>query len=233
MIRIFLLALGMIVAVLVICELIGLGYLYYGLKAWPDYWRGRANQPGEFIYVALGDSAAQGVGASRPNKGYVGLIADQIQQSTGKKVRVINLSKSGAKLQDALRDQVPLLDQYKADLVTVEIGANDMGGYTSSNAGGFRKDYEKLLQSLPPGKSVVSDMPYFGGRPGWTSNSHLANTSIHQLAAQYNVPVAPLFDKLAANQTPLIYASDFFHPSDRGYRIWLEAFQPAIKRTIQ
>src|SRR5438045_3830925 len=83
---------GLIVLVLVISQLIGLLSLWYGLKTFDTYWNNRAQKEGDFIYVALGDSAAQGVGASKPANGYVGLIATHIQESTGRTVRVINLS---------------------------------------------------------------------------------------------------------------------------------------------
>ena len=162
MIRKLLLAAAIVAGTLVMCELIGLAILYSSVNRYQDYWKGRANRPGDFIYVAVGDSAAQGIGASQPQNGYVGRLARHIEMQTGRKVRVINLSLTGATLDDALRDQAPKLADYDADLVTVEIGANDMGTYDKSAFGG---KYEKLLQALPPGSSVVSDMPYFGTRP--------------------------------------------------------------------
>jgi acyl-CoA thioesterase-1 len=220
---------GLIILVVIVAELIGLAYLWYGLKTYPAYWQGRANQPGEFLYVALGDSAAQGVGASKPANGYVGLIAANIEKTTGKKVRVINLSKSGATLADALRDQTPQLDNYRADLVTVEVGANDMKNYNPET---FRQQYEQLLQALPPGKSVASDMPYFGGRPNHTRNARDANITIKQLAEQYQIPQAELFDNLSRHQSPLIYASDLFHPNNRGYKIWHDAFWADVQQMI-
>jgi acyl-CoA thioesterase-1 len=52
------------------------------------YWRERAKRDGDLLYVALGDSAAQGIGASRPDRGYVGLLARRISRRTGRRVRV-------------------------------------------------------------------------------------------------------------------------------------------------
>ena len=43
------------------------------------HWRGRGKaQAGSLLYVALGDSAALGIGASSPAAGYVGILADAI-----------------------------------------------------------------------------------------------------------------------------------------------------------
>jgi acyl-CoA thioesterase I len=225
MVRKLFVGLGMLICIVVISELIGLAYLYYGLKSYPNYWHGRANQPGEFVYVALGDSAAQAVGASRPENGYVGLLADSIEQATGRRVRLINLSRSGAKVGDALNEQIPKLNQYTPDLVTAEIGANDMRAY---NPEVFQRQYEQFLQSLPPGVSIVSNMPYFGGRADASRNARDANQIISQLTSRYGIPTADLYGALSRQQSPFIYASDLFHPNDRGYRIWYQAFRRLV-----
>ncbi len=221
---------GLLLLILVIAELVGLALLWYSVGNYADYWKGRANQPGSFLYVAVGDSAAQGIGASQPQNGYVGLIADGIEQRTGRNVQVINLSVTGATLKDALRDQVPQLANYTPDLVSVEIGANDMDDFDPLQ---FRQDYDRLLQALPPGRSVVSDMPYFGTRPEPANhNARQASYIIRGVAVTYDVPVADLYSGLRAKQTPFIYASDFFHPNNRGYRIWYDAFWAHIKPII-
>lgn len=220
---------GVLLVVVVMSQVIGLAFLWYGLRTYDDYWRGRANQNGDFLYVALGDSAAQSVGASRPEKGYVGLLAESIQQTTGRRVRVINLSRSGATLEEALRTQTPQLANYNADLVTAEIGANDMRNYDPET---FRRQYERFVQALPPGRSVISDIPYFGGRGNMNRNAQYANVAIRQLAQKYGIPHAPLHNTLADRQSPWIYASDFFHPNDRGYQLWYEAFWPSVNQAL-
>jgi acyl-CoA thioesterase-1 len=205
---------------------IGLLMLHWSVNDYANYWRGRANEQGDFLYVALGDSAAQGIGASKPENGYVGRLAANIEQTTGRKVRIINLSRTGATLEDVLRDQAPELATIEPDLVSVEIGANDMKHYNPEQ---FRQGYERFVQSLPPGKSVIADMPYFGSRPNLNRNARDASRTIHQLGQQYQLPVANLYTSLESRQSPWIYASDLFHPNNRGYRIWEEAFWTAVK----
>src|SRR5918995_2824211 len=56
------------------------------------WWRDHAAADGELLYVAVGDSAAQGIGASRPDRSYVGVLADDLRAATGRSVRVVNLS---------------------------------------------------------------------------------------------------------------------------------------------
>lgn len=52
------------------------------------WWREHAGTEGEILYVAIGDSAAQGIGASVPHNSYVGVIADHIRAATGRSVQV-------------------------------------------------------------------------------------------------------------------------------------------------
>lgn len=59
-------------------------------------WRAHARQEGALLHVAIGASAAQGIGASAPNHSYVGLIAERMRELTGQGLHVVNLSASGA-----------------------------------------------------------------------------------------------------------------------------------------
>ena len=52
------------------------------------------------LWVVLGDSTAQGIGASGHDKGYVGQLHRILEERTGKTWRVLNLSKSGARAAD-------------------------------------------------------------------------------------------------------------------------------------
>lgn len=72
-------------------ELVG---LTRSVEARAEYWSVPRGEPGELLYVALGDSAAQGIGASSPETGYVGVLAARLRASTGRSVEVVNLSRS-------------------------------------------------------------------------------------------------------------------------------------------
>lgn len=71
------------------------------------WWREHAKLEGDLLYVALGDSTAQGIGASRPGNGYVGILADRIRALSGRTVRTVNLSVSGARATDLVEHQLP------------------------------------------------------------------------------------------------------------------------------
>lgn len=224
------------IVVVAVCEAIGLVLLKHSIVTHRNYWDTRASGQGELLYVALGDSTAQAVGSNDPALGYVGRLADAITNATGRKVRVVNLSVSGATVQDVLEEQVPQLDAIassasKPYLVTVSVGANDVVHGEQSNAA-FRAGFEKIMQALPPEQSVVADVPYFGGRIRAGEQVQQANSVIYKLAGQYSIPVAPLYDQLKPRQSPWIYASDLFHPNHRAYAIWYEAFWQKVRPII-
>ncbi|HEY0258967.1 MAG TPA: SGNH/GDSL hydrolase family protein [Lacisediminihabitans sp.] len=191
------------------------------------WWHNERDKPGELLYVAVGDSAAQGVGASKPGRSYVGLIAEHLRKRTGRTVRVVNLSVSGARIREALALQLPALRRLIPDVLTVAIGANDIASFDKHR---FERELEELYSALPPG-AVVADVPSFYVGVA-ERNAVVAGSIVRRLATKYGFPVAPLHAttrrqgvaRYALNQA----AADFFHPNDRGYRVWASAFLPVL-----
>ncbi len=93
--------------------------------------------PATWDYVALGDSLAVGVGARR---GYVDRYADHLRQDTGAQVEVVNLGISGqtsSQLLYALRNDRSMRRAIGgAEVVTFNIGINDLGHASSSYENG-------------------------------------------------------------------------------------------------
>ena len=113
------------------------------------------------LWVVLGDSTAQGLGAPSPDGGYVGQVLGVLRERTGRPWRVLNLSVSGGLIRDVLNRQLPLMPGT-ADLVTCGIGFNDIL-YT-----GPRKlfaDLRSLLAAVPD-RTVMLDLPVPAGYAG-------------------------------------------------------------------
>lgn len=106
--------------------------LAQSVEVYRSYWADPRGERGGLVYVALGDSAAQSIGASRPERGYVGLLAKRMREETGSPVLVVNLSRSGATVRDVLDTQFPRLLQLQPDIVTVAVGGNDIRSYNSA-----------------------------------------------------------------------------------------------------
>ncbi len=211
----------------------GMEALAQKLPVHSKWWRERAKQEGELLYVALGDSAAQGIGASKPHRGYVGDIMRELADVTGRSIRVVNLSISGARLREALELQLPALRRLgEPDFVTVGIGANDIGTYDRER---FEREVEELYSALPE-HTIVGDIPsfYVGAAE---KRVREANAILHETARRHGLIVAPVHAetrragvlRYALNQV----AADFFHPNDRGYRVWARAFLPLVRESAR
>ncbi|MDB5175790.1 MAG: esterase [Candidatus Saccharibacteria bacterium] len=215
--------LGALLLLFVSIEAVALLRLKHSINDNAAYWRGVAKntKDGSITYVALGDSTAQGIGASEPGNGYVGLLANDIARATCKSVHTINLSVSGARIHDVIEKQLPQLHKYKPDVVTIEIGANDA---TQFDAQKFEREFRQLLPALPRG-TIVSNLPYFGGRIKRSSEVTQANKIIARaVKEQGGLRLADVYSATKVNNSVRNYAADWFHPSDRGYRNWRDAF---------
>lgn len=217
---------AMLAAVLVLVAVwaVKLGQVALGGRSNADYWSQPQGETGGLLYVALGDSAAQAVGTSDPRHGYVSLLADRLRDSTGRPVEIVNLSRSGARIKDVLDVQLPALAALgrTPDVVTVAIGGNDVRAYDRAR---FAAEADRLVAALPRG-TYVADAPYFmHGR--WERDADQAAGLLRQEATDEGLRPVALHAALKAQgwQAMLTqFAADWFHPNDRGHRVWADAF---------
>ncbi|HIA91876.1 TPA: SGNH/GDSL hydrolase family protein [Candidatus Saccharibacteria bacterium] len=223
---------GLALAALLIVEVLLLLVLRSQVGMYSNYWdklnveqsKFRGDQQ-ELIYVALGDSAAQGIGATSPMRGYVGLVAKHLEQKTGSYVKIINLSKSGAVITEAINDQLPELAKYKPDVITVEIGANNIKDFEPAT---FRREFKQLIDGLPDG-AYVADIPDFGTGPLVNKAEAASKIVRDELSKQPRLNSVPLEAETKENFNHwLHYAPDFFHPNNWGYKVWAKAFTDTI-----
>jgi acyl-CoA thioesterase I len=193
------------------------------------HWASAGPRPvGALELVALGDSAAQAVGATAPGRGWVGQVADHLRRVTGRPVHVVNLSRSGARVADVVTHQLPLLADRSPDLVVVAVGGNDILDKWDPQALGGQID--ALVAGLPA-NTVIGDVPYFmHGR--WQRRALAAAQMVHDSARRRGLPVAAVHAAMRAHgcwsAMTRHYSADFFHPNDRGYQVWAGAFIDAI-----
>ena len=192
--------------------------------------RSRAIEKGDTpgpLWVVLGDSTAQGLGAPGPRGGYVGQTLQQLRRTTGMHWRVLNLSVSGALIRDVLNQQLPRAPA-SASLVTCGIGFNDI---LYTGPGKLFTDLRALLAAVPD-RTVMLDLPVpagYGGLLGLASRPYVAriNRTIHQAATARGLPVAEVSRHFLPPWAGK-FASDCFHPSQDGYRDWTRAVLAAI-----
>lgn len=198
-------------------------HVYWGERGKPD--------PEAVLYVALGDSAALGLGASTPDRGYVGIVAAEIARLTGRRVRVRNLSIDGATCAVVLADELHRIPKAPALVCTLDVGANDVWSFEPAR---FRDEFDRICAALPPG-SIVADLPSFSILP-IAGRVRGANRIVHEVVAAHDLVLAPL-NAATRRGGPVTAirnaAGDLFHPNDRGHRVWAEAFLPAVRARLQ
>ncbi len=134
------------------------------------------------LWVVLGDSTGQGLGAPSPEGGYVGQTLAELRLRTGLPWRVLNLSVSGALIRDVLNDQLPRLPAA-ADLLTCGIGVNDI---LYAPPAKLLRDLRALMGVIPD-ETVILDLPLptgIWGILGRISVPYVAwiNRTIHEMA---------------------------------------------------
>lgn len=197
--------------------------VFTSIPRYEKYWQERAAEPvnkGDFQIVAIGDSTMQAIGASRPEDGVVGRAERLVRERTGKNVHVFNVSVSGAKVAEAVENQLPKITDIKPDLVLVSVGAND--SIKKTNLDEYKKSYQQLIKAMP------SDITVFANTPD-VDNRNQYQKIFRELAVENNLKVAEVFEYVHPHRyDPRVYGGDFFHPSSKGYGYWFDAFEPQI-----
>src|SRR5689334_8147740 len=174
------------------------------------------------LWVALGDSLSQGIGASRYDRGWVGQLHARLR-ADGAALRLVNLAVSGARTQDVLDTQVPALADLAARvavpaLVTLMIGSNDL--ISRRHRAGLPQRMDRILRQLPAG-SVVTTLP----NP--TPTAGAVNAVLACVAVERGLVVAELRDPRTTSWRGKL-AADHFHPNDAGYSALADVVRDAL-----
>jgi lysophospholipase L1-like esterase len=195
----------------------GVGLVENEIKPYAQAWQERnleALASADPLWVVLGDSLSQGVGASSIEHSWV-LETQRALADRGLRYRIVNLSFSGARIADVLDRQLPALAGLAVapDLVTVLIGSNDI--IRRDLRARLPEHYRAMLAALPKG-ALVATVPRTRGV------QVEVNRIVHEAEAAGAVVAVPL------HFTPGARAPDHFHPDDAGYAAIAADFTAAI-----
>ena len=212
------------------------GYVLYSVGSFKSQWLHESARPvvdDSIVIAALGDSTVQGIGALSKSDGFVSQVSKRVAAKTGKKVQIFNYSVSGADSGEVLKGQIPELKKLaRYDAVLVAVGPNDITHKNSLED--FLKNYESILQQLPPEKTVIASLPPMGPKDIKGRSSYDWGQALKPVAAKYNVAVAPVFDHVKPRANDFrIYGGDFYHPSKAGYKLWADAFEAPVLSIVQ
>jgi len=184
----------------------------------------------------IGDSTGQGVGATDPEHALPRVVA----RGLGRPVKLTVLAKSGARVADAVAEQLPLLKDTRPQWVFVGIGGNDVTHLTSR--GSFRGAIEKLLdgiEAVHPDHVIVLGIGEFASTPRFAQplrfiagiRSHELDTDLRNAANRHGALYVDIVAGTGRDfvRDPALYHSvDRFHPSDAGYALWAKATLASI-----
>lgn len=185
------------------------------------------------IYVALGDSAARGLGARVVQEGYVPRFARALEEMSGREVVLLNLSLSGGTIQSVLGTQLPQLrglkvagEPLRPDVVSLDIGGNDvLQPWLSQDE--FAAYVERLEGELPAG-SFVMNIPSFGVMTA-DARAEEFSASIDRLESHRVVDIRSISQSLPmATYLFSYHAIDLFHPNSPWYAVWAQELADAV-----
>lgn len=176
------------------------------------------------LWVVLGDSTAQGIGAPSWEEGYVGQLRRALDEGSEQRWRVVNLSRSGARTDDVLDRQLPVLEAMAAqpELVTCAIGANDI----VRRVPGLEDRIRQIIARLPQ-RTIIATLPQGLG----PERSQAVNEVIRAEAPAAGLVVADVWARTGPPWHGK-YAEDRFHPGALGYADWAAAFADVLHRAL-
>ena len=196
------------------------------------------------LYVALGDSTVEGIGATSPATTYVARLYKRLQ-AVYPRAGVINLGAGGATSTDVVRDQLDRAILMRPKLVTLSVGPNDVtervpvAEYEANVGTIFRRLVGEVgavvVVNLLPDLAVT---PRFRGRETEREVAQLTiefNAALTRQARRYDVELVDLYkpSQVEVPRQPELLAADGYHPSDLGYARWAELLWTGVERRIK
>jgi acyl-CoA thioesterase I len=182
----------------------------------------------ELRYIAAGDSTAVGVGASSIENTYTYKVAEFL--GIDNKVIHTNISVSGARTDDLIKNQIDKIEKFNPDIVTISIGANDITNLRNEET--IYRNYQIIKDRLEKSTKAtiyITNIPNLGNAkllPLWfrkfiDKEAVKTNKSLKSLESK-RFRIINIHDEIP--HSPETFAKDFFHPSDLGYQNWTNIF---------
>lgn len=194
-------------------------------------------------YVALGDSYTIGTSVAEAQRFPNQLVA-ALGPTEPTLSLVANLATNGFTSRDVIDVQLPALDTYQPELVTLLIGVNDVvqGVPLETYEANAVTILDTLLERLAPERIVVVAIPEYTVTPQGANYGDPVvaragiqgeNAAMEALAAAREVAFVDIYDiSLEAETDPTLIADDGLHPSGLQYARWVERLLPVVESVI-
>lgn len=203
-----------------------------------------ADRTSAVLYVALGDSTVEGVGATSPDRNYVSRLHGRLR-TVYPAARAANLGVGGATSADVLLRQLDRAIELRPHLVTLSIGPNDIT--TRVRVETYEKNVDTILRRLVRETTAVlvvnlipdlAVTPRFVRSPEKDAVGRLTvafNAALGRAGRAYGAELVDLYvaSRREAPLRPELMWSDGYHPSDAGYARWAELVWRGVEARIQ
>ena len=202
-----------------------------------------ASQKRHFVYVAIGDSSVEGLGATSPDRTYPAIIFTAIRK-VYKNAEFYNLGRLDSDAHDVIIEQLDKAINLTPDLITISLGTNDIRHRRSIIA--FEKDLQQILFRLKKetlAEVVINTIPDLSKAPAVEKIVRglsrvlvkRFNTRITRQAEKNDAVLVDLFEmtSMYAKSHPEMLSEDGFHPSDFGYALWANSVIHHIQHLLK
>lgn len=192
----------------------------------------------DLVFMAFGDSITYGTGSSSdsPATGYPKLLETKLKQYYDGYFCSINKGVGGEDTYQGVERFAQTLDETNPNLVLLMEGTNDHGDGNSFNeieenlrimiGIALDRGIPVIIATIPP---VISNE--YRNRSTQMANIVAFNPRIYAIAADFNIPVAPVFEAITAVpgwESLLMEQVSANHPNDAGYQVVRDAFYTPV-----
>jgi lysophospholipase L1-like esterase len=185
-------------------------------------------------YLALGDSYTIGTGTSTESRNFPSHLARKLEEVTGEPVQLRNPAVNGFTTVDLIQVELPEIERFRPDLVTILIGANDVvqGVEEAAYRSRISRIYDRVKTlDLPAGRVVVLSIPDFSVVPAAPNFGKPP-----EIRARRGFDLVDLSELSRSGATRAGWVSqDGLHPGDLQYEAWSQYIwqQVASRWTVQ
>jgi len=188
-------------------------------------------------YLALGDSFTIGTGTT-PDRSFPAMLVNRWWDE-GIECDLRNPAVNGYTTDDLIRDELPLVEAYRPDLVTVLIGANDIvaGATEQRYRAQLRRIHERVQMGAPEAKRFALPQPDWSLAPaggGFGDAARIARTIerfneiSHEEVERAGGMYVDIFPLMREQMRKGMTAPDGLHPSAEAYAEWSNALKERL-----
>ncbi|HKW78947.1 MAG TPA: SGNH/GDSL hydrolase family protein [Candidatus Limnocylindria bacterium] len=198
-------------------------------------------------YLALGDSFTIGTGTT-PDRSFPAVLA-ALWAKDGLDCDLRNPAVNGYTTDDLIRDELPLVESFRPDLVTVLIGANDVVAafveravFTTRAEERYRlqlrRIHDRIASGAPHARRFALPQPDWSLTPTGSSFGDPAdvaraiertNAIAREECERAGGAYADIFPLMREQMRKRMTAPDGLHPSAEAYAEWAAALREALR----